>query len=731
MKSMLLAAQASVLAAVICVSTLVLAQAQSPIADVSADDLAWQDHRSRSAKVIAADRYGDLLPEGALQRLGTIRYRQPQRFGQQVCFLSDSNTLLACGNDGHPPALVDAWTGKTRGRIAWNNPMIRLSSATASANGRFVLVVAYAYDRPTREYRAISKLWDASNRQPVASCSWDGEAFFLTNASAVSNDGTLAAIAGRRGELYVWAIDQPEPEVVQVAEGRCQELRFTDDAQRLILRGMREVHLWDLQAEKLVYSLEGFSGTCSMAVSPDNSLLAIGDRHLAGASLWDMRTGERVRLLKAQGRSRSIRGSGVAFNSDGSRLFATSPEEGTVEVFDVATGESIALHQLEGTMPRTLAVSPDGKLLSGSVGRSALTVLQASSCEDLTSEFTGHYVPPLAIEFTGDGRRLISSGMDGTMIVWSLENEQPIHVLRASVELGGTGSITALAISTDGKRLLSNGFGVGLDCWDLETGELIYHLARHGRTGQYGAHACGFTPEGERFISFGPQYFFRVWDERTGKALLEERPFPPGIDVELDDQGDIKGDNDPFGGALFGGEGGGPLAPPMIRASFLSDDASRLVYVADKLYWVDTLTGKVIRDTEIGRSIHVLLTKDLTTVALADSQNAFLSIRSTNSGEEKLKIDTGSDSARPYCFSHDGGLLAARSYVRSEHGPGTSWLGIYDTQSGEKRYHIEGEDLDSLQCATFSPDGTKIAMSQSDSSILLMDLQQFRVDRSP
>lgn len=702
-----------------------LVSAQSPIDDVSAEDIVWVDVSPDSEHQGRVDRYGDPLPDGVLQRFGTIRYRQAQYGARQLSFLGDGSTILAFGINGQPPTLTDALTGRVQSEIIFKSPRLGFSSAATSSNGRFLLVVTYAFDRDTRAYRPICKLWDATNRQLVASCAWETAPFSLAKASAVSSDGTLVAIGGDRGQIYVWQVGRPEPEVVQVSEGTIYELSFARDDDLIIARDTGSVNAWSVHEQKLKFTLSGFSSTTAMALSSDGRLLAVCEHELAGATLWNLEDGQRVRLVKANDKSKRSFGTRVAFSADGTRLIMSTPKSAAFEVFDVATGKFLQAYRQDGELPSTLAVSLDGNLLAGGVGNSAIKVWTTDDFEDLTSKFSGHTGSPLAIEFTEDGERVISSANNGEIIVWSIESGQPIHLLQADVESGSSGGITTLASSPDDKHLLSLGFGVGLDCWDLETGDIVYHLPRHGRTGRYGAHACGFSSDGTKFFSFGPQLYFRAWDHRTGKAILEERPFPPGATVELDDDGDIHGEGYLFGGALQLEATG---AQPQVQASFLSDDAKTLAYVADRLYLVDTSTGKIARHITIGSSDHILLTNDLGMAAVAGRQDSIISIRNTVDGAETLNIETRADSLRPYCFSNDGLLLAVRLHVSQDVGQGTSGIAIYNTKTGKRLFQIEPEELIDLQCASFSPDGTKLAISQANSAILLIDLNHFRVD---
>src|SRR5215469_436529 len=85
-----------------------------------------------------ADRHGDPLPDGALQRLGTARLRHAGA-GGFVAFLADRQTLLSVGPDG-TVHFWEAATGRERRRL----PTGHLGHAVALAPDEKTLAAASA-----------------------------------------------------------------------------------------------------------------------------------------------------------------------------------------------------------------------------------------------------------------------------------------------------------------------------------------------------------------------------------------------------------------------------------------------------------------------------------------------------------------------------------------------------------------------------------------------------------
>src|SRR5262249_7153540 len=103
--------------------------------------------------------------------------------------------------------------------------------------------------------------------------------------------------------------------------------------------------------------------------------------------------------------------------------------------------------------------------------------------------------------------------------------------------------------------------------------------------GLHGGHrTVGFTPDGQRFLSYGDDLYLRIWDVTTGKALTENAVRPPGVAAADDD------DHDPVGA-------GRPMKM-LGPAAFTPDGQHLVATVGGSFHIAETATGRVEKSVE-------------------------------------------------------------------------------------------------------------------------------------
>jgi WD40 repeat protein len=253
----------------------------------------------------------------------------------------------------------------------------------------------------------------------------------------------------------------------------------------------------------------------SMAFSPAGPLLAIGDE--GGAQLWNTVTGQ-ASLLQAA--SSGI--AAVAF-SPGGKLLATGDGDGTVRLWNPATGRqvgpSIGLGS-EGMVD--LAFSPHGMILATAVQDGSARLWDVAGGRAVALPFGGAAVQGVfSLAFSPDGAMLATGDYDGTVRLWSLATgRQVMPAIRAAVPFAVSGDpaggVPGLAFSPDGTTLATSDIRGTVRLWSLATGRQTGRTMSAG-TGTFSSLA--FSPDGGLLATADSDGSVRLWNAVTGQRI--------------------------------------------------------------------------------------------------------------------------------------------------------------------------------------------------------------------
>jgi RNA polymerase sigma factor (sigma-70 family) len=628
-----------------------------------------------------ADRFGDPLPEGAIQRLGTVRFRSPSGVGC-VAFTPDGKGLLSTCWDGNV-RLWDSATGKELRRFA--------------RHGKGVSKFYVTPDRKTmatHDFDSVVRIWDvASGKMRVVTLGRRGRPL------ALSPKADLLATAGSNGTFRLWdaatgaEVRRLGPLAPAGVRTSLESVAFSPDG-RLVAAGTgfgNELHdrpgvtrVWDVATGKVLLDFGGHrGGVAAVAFGPGGKLFASGS-HDATIRLWDTATGKERLVIevaddpdaplhassKAQGfRAGGVRG--VTFSADG-KVLASAHQDGTVRLWESATGKALRTLRGHGRQATSVAFSPDGKSLASASLDHTIRVWDPATGK-LLSPRQGHDGGVTRIAVARDGKRAATAGPDRTVRLWDLASGRELATLRSPA---GT-DIKALALSPDGKSLATGG-GKTICLWDVATGKVVRRLEGHAG----GVESLDFSPDGKTLASAAAHEKdgrpVRLWEVATGR---EVRPIEA---VGYFDSVRFS----PDGKWLAGGE------------------ARQNVHV-----W-DAATGKRRHRFE-GQIAFAFLPDGKSLVGWGEADE--VSVLSLETGRRVYKFPGPVHIKHlgvSFDLSPDGRLLALF--------PGAKDLQVWELATGKVRSTFEGAS--NFRGLAFTPDGRALLSARQDTTVLVWGL---------
>lgn len=257
-------------------------------------------------------------------------------------------------------------------------------------------------------------------------------------------------------------------ELPRHVRARC--VRFSPDESIVAVGGSDGiVRIFDAATRTLVGTLAGPGGEIyALAFTPDGATLAagassraircwsLGDRaamgsgDVGGSLSWDLTGLESIPR-------------GLVFSRDGGRLFGSGAANGIL-VIDPAQREIESIIPTSAE-PWSVAISPDGRRLASGLFDASVVCIDLET-RAISVGTTRHRLVVAGLDFSSDGRLIVSGGDDGAVRIW---DSTGAHLRAVRLIDAGSGPVPLVRFAPGGSRVFA-GTSVGMLLrWDLET----------------------------------------------------------------------------------------------------------------------------------------------------------------------------------------------------------------------------------------------------------------------
>jgi RNA polymerase sigma factor (sigma-70 family) len=639
------------------------------------------------------DIYGDPLPPGAVQRLGTIRFRLPNGFGKPK-LSPDGRTFVSAVENA--VLLCDG----SNGRVIRRFPTSRVDAVAFSRDGK-LLAIGDADEL---------RLWDITRDRQVGHLKVseaypflfrpDGRALAVHRTAMNEQIALLDLSTGKEP----WKLQGPDDKRVS------RELvAFSADGKTLLVQEDRgkEFLFLDADTGRELRRLKGPNTGYPPVFSRDLKRFAAFRSADWSIRLWDVETGKELYQLPRVHET----GQELAFSPD-DKVLAWGRDEksgGGISLIDVPTGKEIRRLAKSIEKPQFLAFWPNEKTLAFSTCHENTIRFWDTEHDRELRTSDGHRGHISSIVFSQDGKSITSSGMDGMIRRWDPATGNEIQQFKA--HLGG---LWGLAVTPDGKIIATASANERIiRLWETATGNEIRRLEGY----QDGVLSLAFSPDGKTLASGGSQNpkenrLLRFWDIRTGKEnrfAVDPNPVPAE-------------EPHPMAGILSVGP-----------VKFSTDGKLLAAACRNNVVIYELVTGRECRqfvrpknskdffpDKKIDDIAFTPDGRTLVSGGTADSDGGgSIHLWELASGKIRLSVKTTTGHATCLALSPDGVFLAAATSNDKLSPPDT--VRVLDARSGEIVRKFPGHES-WLSSLTFSPDGKRLASGAWDTTILIWDV---------
>lgn len=557
-------------------------------------------------------------------------------------------------------------------------------------------------------------VWNSENGCVISTIKKD------ENDRWLCSDGDNICSISLDNVIRIWNIDSGEVLFYDNEQIKVERVSFCLYSSSVLIRLADKIIVLDIENGNPMYTIKGCFDFAEF--SPDGKSFATCTNN-GIISIWDTKSG--LKKCKSFGCEYGIEA--AAFSADGN-YFCYSDIYDRIRVFSVADDEVLyELFDYEIKGVYSIDFSPDGDhiaLSGGDLSGNQMVfpiVVWDYHNGDEVDYYWGHEYTVNTVEYSPDGGRIVSSGMDGTVRIWNVAKNEKI----CSLYMGDV-FVNDARFSPRDERVVSAGDDV-IRIWDSKSGQEILNLIGH--TGR--VNSASFSPDGKKIVSSSEDNSIRIWNSDTGGEIVKLIGHTDGVNTAVfsPDGKKIVSSSDDNSIRIWDSENGSEIRcllghKDVVWAACFSPDGKRIassskdetiriwdvengfvLHVIDKIY-----PGHTICFSPDGK---LVLSVNAYKVCVWNAENG----EEVRVSKQLLGVIEDKDAVCSVDYCPDGKRILYSTYSGN--------VGVLDAETMEELYVFDIHNR-CVPSAKFNTDGTKIISASWDGTIQIWTFPTFQ-----
>jgi WD40 repeat protein len=381
-----------------------------------------------------------------------------------------------------------------------------VSFASFSPNGEKIVTVAWDHS---------IKLWNALNGKLISGIIGHSNDI---NSCVFSPDGNKILTSSDDKTAKVW--DTNTGKKLLDLKGHTAEVldaKYSFYGDLIVTASWdKTAKTWDAETGQMLGNFQGHTNLINTVVFSNDDRKLVTSSYDRSAKIWDVSSGKLLVELKGHTEEIPLFQVSPAVQGGENRLATAAATTGNVKLWDLHSGKLLFDLRGHSDVVFSMQFSSDGKEIVTASKDSTVKVWDVETGR-LLMTLEGHQAAvnyaefkPSIISDTVTGNIIVSASADGTAILWDVHNGKQLNKF-----MGHKGELTSAVFSLDGKRILTASIDKTAKLWETKSGKLLTTLSGNKES----VTAARFSPDGKRIVTATYDGDAKLWDAESGKFL--------------------------------------------------------------------------------------------------------------------------------------------------------------------------------------------------------------------